>query len=130
MFPLAKTWPCPLKSDYQDGKEGSDPLEGPIQIQVCFHICAPGRSLGPESEAKGNGGLAVLLRILKNGYLFAPIFKRPECFQPDSMWLQVPSIPISVFFVGLNFSRLHYSHSEAFPLLWACVQTSAKSHHH
>lgn len=52
MFSLAKTWPLPVKSQTSEKEERSYPLEGPIQIHVCFPIYGPRRNLGPQSEEK------------------------------------------------------------------------------
>lgn len=125
MFPLAKTWPCPLKSNHQ-GEERSDLLEGPIRIQVSFPICGPGRSLGLESEAKGSDGLAVVLGILKNGFLLHLPLKHRNVFSltPCSCKFPPPSLQC---FLGLNFSILHYGGEASTSL--GLFTDSAKSPH-
>lgn len=98
MFSLAKTWPLPLKNQTSKREREIWPFVSHHSDPGLLSHLWPREKLGAAVRGKGSGGLTVfLLRTLKIWSLFALIFKRSECFLPDSIQLQASSTLPSVF---------------------------------
>lgn len=95
------------KSGQWEGKERCDPLESPIQIQVCSPIFGPGKSLELGSEEKEV--VAWLFSCLGHWTFDPSLFltlRELNVFFLTLCCCKLPP-PSHQYFVGLNFTRLH-----------------------